>query len=104
VGRTCAAAELKALVQTRDTRTERVFLVGVELKSADASSLRESLDELAELATSAGGEVIGEGTQKLETPNAATYIGKVKAGEPVMMLVRRGDQTQFVAVTPPAGD
>lgn len=81
VGRTCAVAELKALVQTRDTRTERVFLIGVELKSADTSSLRESLDELAELATSAGGEVIGEGTQKLETPNAATYIGKGKAGE-----------------------
>lgn len=53
----------------------------MELKSADTSSLRESLDELAELATSAGGEVIGEGTQKLETPNAATYIGKGKAGE-----------------------
>lgn len=72
---------LKALVQTRDTRTERVFLVGVELKSADASSLRESLEELAELAASAGGEVIGEGTQKLDAPNAATYIGKGKAGE-----------------------
>jgi GTP-binding protein HflX len=72
---------LKALVQTRDTRTEKVYLVGVELKSADTTSLRESLDELAELATSAGGEVIGEGTQKLETPNAATYIGKGKAGE-----------------------
>ena len=72
---------MKALVQTRDTRTERVFLVGVESKSTDISSLRESLDELAELATSAGGEVVGEGTQKVESPNPATYIGKGKAGE-----------------------
>ncbi len=73
--------ELKALVQTRDTRTERVFLVGVELKSGDTAAIRDSLDELGELAETAGAEVIGEGTQKVETPNAATYIGKGKADE-----------------------
>lgn len=72
---------MKALVQTRDTRTERVFLVGVELKNGSAANLRESLDELGELATTAGGLVIGEGAQKLEAPNAATYIGKGKAEE-----------------------
>jgi GTP-binding protein HflX len=72
---------LKALVQTRATRTERVFLIGVELKSDDTVNLRESLDELAELAATAGGEVVGEGTQKVETRNPATYIGKGKAGE-----------------------
>jgi GTP-binding protein HflX len=72
---------LKALVQTRDTRTERVFLVGVELKSGSTHQLRESLDELAELAQTAGGEVIGEGVQKVEGANAATYIGKGKAEE-----------------------
>jgi GTPase len=53
----------------------------VELKSGDASEMRDSLDELGELAETAGGEVIGEGTQKVETPNAATYIGKGKADE-----------------------
>ncbi|MFO1513623.1 MAG: GTPase HflX [Verrucomicrobiota bacterium] len=72
---------MKALVQTRDTRTERVFLVGVELKSGETRATRESLDELGELAETAGGEIIGEGTQKVETPNAATYIGKGKADE-----------------------
>lgn len=72
---------MKALIETRTTRTERVFLVGVELKSGAASATRESLEELAELAATAGGEVIGEGIQKLETPNAATYIGKGKADE-----------------------
>jgi GTPase len=72
---------LKALIETRTTRTERVFLVGVELKSGLASATREALDELAELAATAGGAVIGEGIQKLETPNAATYIGKGKADE-----------------------
>ena len=72
---------MKALIETRDTRTERVFLVGVELKARDGADVRDSLDELGELATTAGGEVIGEGTQKLESPNAATYIGKGKADE-----------------------
>jgi GTPase len=69
------------LIETRDTRTERVFLVGVERKSHDGADIRDSLDELGELATTAGGEVIGEGTQKLESPHAATYIGKGKADE-----------------------
>jgi GTPase len=55
--------------------------VGVELKSGDTRATRESLDELGELAETAGAEVIGEGTQKVETPNAATYIGKGKADE-----------------------
>jgi len=72
---------LKALIETRDTRTERIFLVGVELKASNGSEVRDSLDELGELATTAGGDVVGEGTQKLESPSAATYIGKGKADE-----------------------
>jgi len=72
---------LKALIETRTTRIERVFLVGVELKSGRASATRESLDELAELAATAGGEVIGEGVQKMESPNPATFVGKGKAEE-----------------------
>jgi len=72
---------LKALIETRNNRTERVFLVGVELKSDGAANLRDALDELGELATTAGGEVIGEGTQKLESPHPAPYVGKGKAGE-----------------------
>jgi GTP-binding protein HflX len=72
---------LKALIETRNTRSERVFLVGVELKSRDRAELRESLDELAELAQTAGAEVISDGIQKMESPNAATFIGKGKAEE-----------------------
>ncbi len=55
--------------------------MGVELKSGSTHQLRESLDELAELAQTAGGEVVGEGTQKVESANPATYIGKGKADE-----------------------
>jgi GTPase len=72
---------LKALIETRNTRPERVFLVGVELKSRDAIAVRDSLAELGELAATAGAEIIGEGTQKVDLLNAATFIGKGKAGE-----------------------
>jgi GTP-binding protein HflX len=73
---------LKALYSTaQNQRTERVFLVGVELKSRTSFDVRDSLDELAELARTAGGEVVGEGVQKLEKPTAASYIGPGKAEE-----------------------
>lgn len=70
---------MKSLIETRTTRTERVFLVGVELKSNVTQALRESLDELAELAQTAGGTVVGEGTQKVMGTHPATYIGRGKA-------------------------
>ncbi len=72
---------MKALIETRNRKTERVFLVGVELKNRQGRDLRESLEELAELATTAGGEVVADGIQKLAAPCAATYIGKGKAEE-----------------------
>jgi GTP-binding protein HflX len=72
---------LKALVSTSNKRTERVFLVGVELKSRNGTDTRDSLAELGELAVTAGGEVVEQGTQKMESLNAATFIGKGKAGE-----------------------
>ena len=60
---------------------ERVFLVGAELKNGSPIDARESLEELAELAGTAGAEIIGDGHQKLERPHAATFIGKGKAAE-----------------------
>jgi len=72
---------LKALVEIRNRRTERVFLIGVELKSRRGVELDDSLKELAELAATAGAEVVGDGIQKMATPCAATYIGKGKAEE-----------------------
>ena len=73
---------LKALVhQTRNARSVRVFLIGVELKSRTAADVRESLDELEELAETAGTLIVGEGVQKMAVPVAATYIGPGKAEE-----------------------
>jgi GTPase len=72
---------LKALIETRRTRPERVFLVAVERKSRNATDTRDSLAELRELAATAGGEVVGDGLQKTESLNPATFIGKGKAEE-----------------------
>lgn len=54
---------------------ERVILVGVEMGDDEA---QKSLDELAELAKTAGAEVAGRLTQVRENIHPATYIGKGK--------------------------
>jgi GTP-binding protein HflX len=72
---------LKALIETRYRKTERVFLVGVELKSRQKRETDDSLEELSELAATAGGDVVGEGIQKLAAPCSTTFIGKGKADE-----------------------
>ena len=84
-GKKCArlygASELKALIETAAKKTERVFLVGLEFKNRSPWELQDSLEELGELAATAGAEVFGNGTQKLEAPVAATFIGSGKATE-----------------------
>ena len=72
---------MKALIETSTKRTERVFLVGLELKSRSSLDLQDSLAELSELAATAGAEVVGTGIQKLEAPVAGTFIGTGKADE-----------------------
>ncbi len=61
---------------------ERAFLVGVELRGEPSFlSLEDSLAELSLLSETAGLEVVGETTQRLETPNPVTYIGSGKVDE-----------------------
>jgi GTP-binding protein HflX len=72
---------LKALIETSNRKTERVFLVGVEIKSRSGLASQDSMEELSELAVSAGGVVVGDGLQKLQAPCASTFIGKGKAEE-----------------------
>lgn len=61
---------------------ERAFLVGVEIKSrADLLSLEDSLVELALLADTAGLEVVGQASQRLDQPNPQTFIGPGKVEE-----------------------
>lgn len=71
----------KALIPTHPPK-ERVFLVGVELRSEPSLiSLEDSMAELSLLADTAGLEVVGESTQKLDVPHAETYIGSGKVEE-----------------------
>ncbi|PYJ02083.1 MAG: GTPase HflX, partial [Verrucomicrobia bacterium] len=56
---------MKALIETSRSAPERVFLVSLELKAPSAWDPEDSLTELEELAATAGGEVVGNGTQKL---------------------------------------
>ncbi len=72
---------VKALIPTADKKTERAFLVGLYLRNKPNGELEDSLEELGELAKTAGGTVVGQGTQKLNVPEAGTYIGAGKAKE-----------------------
>ena len=61
---------------------ERAFMVGVELYgSDDLLPIEASLNELALLAETAGLNVVGEITQKLNHPNPQTFIGPGKVEE-----------------------
>lgn len=66
---------------TRPPR-ERAFMVGVEIRDAEnLLPLEASLEELALLADTAGLEVAGQATQKLDHPHSKTYIGPGKVEE-----------------------
>lgn len=61
---------------------ERVFLVGVEVHGQDhILTLEDSLAELSLLCDTAGLEVVGELTQKIDRPNPVTFIGSGKVDE-----------------------
>lgn len=61
---------------------ERAFLVGVEIRGEEGLlPLEESLDELALLAKTAGLNVVGEASQRLEKRNPKTLIGAGKLEE-----------------------
>ncbi|MCF7668647.1 MAG: GTPase HflX [Verrucomicrobia bacterium] len=62
-------------------KTEKVFLIGADIPDGNHGSIDDSIEELASLAITAGGEVIGSGCQRLRTPSSSTFIGSGKAEE-----------------------
>src|SRR6476660_9109185 len=60
-------------------KQERAILIGLEQAGVSKWDLRDSMEELAELANSAGAVVVETITQKLQRPTAPYYIGKGKA-------------------------
>ncbi len=67
------------MIETHPHRKEKALLIGLEREGVTKWDLKESLDELAELASTAGAEVVGTVTQRLDHPTAPFYIGKGKA-------------------------
>ncbi len=62
-------------------RVERAYLVGVALRGASAEAAHEHLDELEQLAVTAGAEVVGRTVQGRGRIDATTYIGVGKVDE-----------------------
>ena len=64
-----------------EAQTEKAVLVGLVTQTQNERKTNEYLDELAFLAETAGAEVVKRFTQKLDTPNSVTYVGKGKLQE-----------------------
>ncbi|KAF7817600.1 GTPase HflX [Senna tora] len=67
----------------REVFEEKAYLVGVECKGDTQNyfGIEESINELAQLADTAGLMVVGSTYQKLASPNPRTYIGSGKVSE-----------------------
>jgi len=86
--------EIKQKLFTTQTKVERALLVGVTSKVPNRDrSVTDSLEELAHLARTAGANVVGMLTQKLDAPSPAYYIGKGKIGELVELKNQTGYDT-----------
>ena len=67
---------------TTEIPVARAFLIGAELRGdRGLLSVNDSLEELRQLAATAGIEVVGQATQKMERLHPSTYIGTGKVEE-----------------------
>ncbi|MBO5198535.1 MAG: GTPase HflX [Lachnospiraceae bacterium] len=80
-------------IQAERERQERVILVGVAVNAYDDTE--ESLDELADLVSTAGAATVGRTIQNRENVHPGTYIGKGKIDE-VAALAAELDATGIV--------
>jgi len=70
------------LIETTQAEATRAFLVGIEIKGdRDLLSVEDSLAELAQLARTAGLEVVGQTYQRIQEIDPATLIGSGKVEE-----------------------
>ena len=67
-----------------EKKQERILLVGVELQGMDNFDM--SMEELASLAKTAGGDVRGSYTQKREKYDTKTFVGSGKLEEIAQMV------------------
>ncbi|MCB9201886.1 MAG: GTPase HflX [Flavobacteriales bacterium] len=69
------------MLEKKETQYEKVVLIGLITQNQDEEKLNEYLDELEFLAYTAGAETAKRFTQKLDTPNPKTFVGKGKLQE-----------------------
>lgn len=74
---------------------EKVFLVGTHQKKrgTKAKESYESLEELARLVETSGGEVMGKTFQSISSPNPSTFIGQGKVEELRQTALRKNFST-----------
>ena len=91
------------LHETEDERQERALLVSVDTGEFDAAV---SLEELAELAATAGAEVADTAIQKKETPDKATCLGSGRAEELALQCAAEDIDLVIVdrELTPPSSE
>jgi GTP-binding protein HflX len=63
------------------TFRERIILVGVLFPGIDPEALDAELEELAELVSTAGADVVGQIVQRRDAPDPATFLGTGKVTE-----------------------
>lgn len=71
---------MKDFIKT-DAATDRAYIVGLITPDVKEAEVEEYLEELAFLAHTANFQTVKSFTQKLDTPNTATFIGKGKLSE-----------------------
>src|ERR1019366_4789513 len=67
--------------EIQEPSRESALLIGLERPGHDRWAVKDSLEELRELAVSAGAEVLDVISQKRDSPAAATFIGTGKVEE-----------------------
>ncbi len=75
---------------------ERAVLVGLDSTSLSGWDIEESMDELAHLVDTAGGQVVARVVQRKQKPDPGYYVGEGKAREIEMMrLATQADLVVF---------
>jgi GTPase len=79
-------------VEYRQLRLEKVVLIGV-WSGGDYATVERSMAELAQLAETAGSQVLDALVQRRDQPDASTYIGSGKLAELRQIVVATGADT-----------
>ena len=74
---------------------ERIILVGVAFPGSALEAVDEAMDELAQLVSSAGADVVARVVQRRDAPDPATFVGRGKAEE-IAQLSRSVDADTVV--------